>query len=158
VGGFQGSKTHILMWGAGLGRPPIMGEGLNSLGQGKIGRGVVVIRRDGGRGLQVADGTDSRSMGVKERYVAWLFANVGWVGCRWWEDCQRFDELFIPVIWQIECGRAAGGSVDCRVVFGRRVLYGGSVQGMVLFLGHPVSNGRRWLGRYCGASAPSGRG
>ena len=77
VGRFQGSKTHILMWGAGLGRPPIMGEGLNSLGQGKIGRGVVVAHQDGGMGVQVASGTSSRSMRVEERCMAWL-----WEGCQ----------------------------------------------------------------------------
>ena len=64
--------------------------------------------------------------------VAGLIAGVRWVGCRWWEDCQRSDEPFIPVIWQIECGWAAGRSVDCRVVFRRRVRYGESVQDMVL--------------------------
>ncbi len=47
-----------------------MGEGLNSLGQGKIGRGVVVARWDGGRGVQVASGTGSLSMRVVERCMA----------------------------------------------------------------------------------------
>jgi len=55
---------------AGLGRPHIVSKGLNILGQGKVGRGMVVMRWDGGRGVQVASGTDSLSMRVVERCVA----------------------------------------------------------------------------------------
>jgi len=47
-----------------------MGEGLNILGQGKVGRGMVMARRSGGRGVQVASGAGSLSMRVVERCVA----------------------------------------------------------------------------------------
>ncbi len=62
---------------AGLGRPHIMGQGLDILGQGEIGRGMVVAHQGSGRGVQVASGTGSLSMGVVERCMAGLFASVG---------------------------------------------------------------------------------
>jgi len=55
---------------AGLGRPHILGEGLNILGQREVGRGMVMARRSGGSGVQVASGTGSLSMGVVDRCVA----------------------------------------------------------------------------------------
>jgi len=83
-------------------------EGLNILGQWK-GRGMVVAHRGGGRGVQVAGGTGSRSVGVMERGVTCRFASVRWVGCRWWEGHHRSNEPNIPVIRLIECGQAVGG-------------------------------------------------
>ncbi len=109
-----------------------MSKGLNILGQGKVGRGVVVARRGGGRGVQVASGASSLSRRVVGRCVAWLFARVRWVGCRWWEGCQKSDEPFMLVIRQIECGRAARESVGCRVVLRRQVQHGRSTQDMML--------------------------
>jgi len=41
---------------AGLGRPHILGEGLNILGQREVGRGMVVARRVGGRGYRLQVG------------------------------------------------------------------------------------------------------
>jgi len=62
---------------ASLGQPHIMGEGLDILGQGEVRQGMVVVRRGSGRGVQVASGTGSLSMGVVERCMAGLFASVG---------------------------------------------------------------------------------
>jgi len=55
---------------AGLGRPHILGKGLNILGQREVGRGMMMARRSGGRGVQVASGTGSQFMGVVDRCVA----------------------------------------------------------------------------------------
>jgi len=98
-----------------------MSEGLNILGQWKVGWGMVVARRGGGRGVQVASGAGSLCRRVEKRYVAWLCASVRWVGCRWWEGCQGSVEPFVPDISQIECGQAAREIVGCRVVFRSRL-------------------------------------
>jgi len=83
-------------------------------------------------GVQVASEASSLFRRVVGRCVAWLFARVRWVGCRWWEGCQKSDEPFMPVIRQIECGQTARESVGCRVVFRRWVQHGRSAQDMML--------------------------
>jgi len=47
-----------------------MGKGINILGQGKVGWGMVMARWSSGRVVQVASGTSSLSMGVVERCIA----------------------------------------------------------------------------------------
>ena len=81
---------------------------------------MVVTGRGSGRGVQVASGTDSLSMGV-EKCVAWLGARVRWVGCRWWEGVPGLVKLFVPVIRRIGCDRAARDIVGCRVICRRLV-------------------------------------
>jgi len=116
-----------------LGWSPIISEDLSILGQGDVGQGAGVMHQGSGRGVQVASGTSSLSMRVVERCMAWLFASIRWVGCRWWEGCQQLDEPFVPVIWHIGCGRAARKSVCCRVVFRSRVRHcSAAAQGMML--------------------------
>jgi len=108
--------------GAGsLGQPHIMCEGLNIFGQGNVGQVMVVMHQGGGKWVQVASGASSLSRRVVGRCVACPFARGRWVGCRWWEGCQKLDEPFMPVLWLIECGRAARENVCCRVVFRGRV-------------------------------------
>ncbi len=113
-----------------------MGKGLNILGQGKVGRGMVVTQWGGGRGVQDASGTSILSRRVVERCMAWLHARVRWVGCRWLEDCQKLDKPFVPVVYRIECGWVVvRGNIDCRVVFQRRVRRSRLAPDMMLFKG-----------------------
>jgi len=86
-------------------------------------------------GVQVASGTSSLSETVEKRCMAWRFASIRWVGCRWWKGCQGSGEPFIPVIRQIECGQASKEIVSCRVVFGRRVWRERSAEDMMLVEG-----------------------
>jgi len=46
-----------------------MGKGLNILGQGKVGWGVVVVRQDGGREVQVVGNASGLSRRVVEGCV-----------------------------------------------------------------------------------------
>jgi len=126
---------------ASLRRLHIMSKGLKNFGQESVGQVMVVTHWGSGRGAQVASGASVLSRRVMGGCMAWLFARVKWIGCQWWEGCPGVDDLTMPFIGQIECGRVARGSISCSAMFRRWVQCCGLMQDMMLVWGIQCPDG-----------------